>query len=117
ANDWNGLRTIASAQSRGEAPSVELDVSPGSHIVEKVVSPLKVRYPFVALLQPQGELVVLLLLAFEPALLWHVGQLVRLAYGRRLEGGNPEGRAPGGTQQLGLPDDPELAAVFGEALV
>jgi UDP-2,3-diacylglucosamine pyrophosphatase LpxH len=118
ANDWNGVRTIASAHSRGEAPSVALEVSAGSVIVEKVINPLKVRYPFVDLLQPQGELVALLLVAFEPALVWHVATLARLIYAQRLAAGHPDGRGIEDAQQLGAPPaapvDAELAAAFGD---
>jgi UDP-2,3-diacylglucosamine pyrophosphatase LpxH len=67
-NDWQGLRATISAWSRGEVPPNPLDVSAGSQIVEQVVNPLKRRYPFIDILQPQGELLGYLLLAMEPAL-------------------------------------------------
>jgi UDP-2,3-diacylglucosamine pyrophosphatase LpxH len=119
ANDWTGLRAIVSALSRNERPPVELDVSAGSLIVERVVNAVKPRYPFVDLLQPQGELVALLLLAFEPQLVWHVDKFAWLLHGKRLQGINPGGLQPGRTHQvahepLDTPD-PELREAFGPA--
>jgi UDP-2,3-diacylglucosamine pyrophosphatase LpxH len=119
ANDWDGLRAIASALSRGEPPPVELRVTAGSLIVEKVVNVLKPRYPFLDLLQPQGELVALLLLAFEPQLVYEVSSIAWLLYGRWLQGANPGGRQPGQTYRVAgespLPPDPELLDAFGPA--
>ena len=83
-NDWNGLRSLRSAQSRHEAPPwpVQLNVSAGSEIVTHVINPLKCRYPFVDLLQPQNTLVALLLLAFEPELLWDMPKIARALWGQ-----------------------------------
>lgn len=67
-NDWQGLRATASYWSRGETPRDPLEVSAGSQLVEQVVNPLKRRYPFIDIFQPQGELLGYLLLAMEPAL-------------------------------------------------
>jgi UDP-2,3-diacylglucosamine pyrophosphatase LpxH len=67
-NDWQGLRAIVSHWSRGEVPPAPLEVSAGSRIVEHVVNPLKKRYPFIDIFQPQGELLGYLLLAMEPEL-------------------------------------------------
>jgi UDP-2,3-diacylglucosamine pyrophosphatase LpxH len=67
-NDWQGLRAAVSAWSRGETAPTPLEVSAGSQIVEHVVNPLKKRYPFIDILQPQGKLLGYLLLAMEPTL-------------------------------------------------
>jgi UDP-2,3-diacylglucosamine pyrophosphatase LpxH len=99
-NDWTGLRVIASALSRGEEPPVALKVSAGSLIVENVINHIKPRYPFIDLLQPQGELVALLLVAFEPALAWQADKLARILQGKRLQGENLEGIQPGRTRNV-----------------
>jgi len=70
-NDWDNLRALVSAQSRNETYdrfNKKLQISAGSVLVEKVVNAWKEDYPFLDLLQPQGELCALLLFAFEPAL-------------------------------------------------
>lgn len=119
ANDWDGLRAIASALSREETPSVELQVSAGSRLVHEVVNPIKQRYPFIDLLQPQGELLALLLFALEPSLRWEWEKLAWLLRGRRLEGKNRGGLQPGATREVGYSpldaEDPGLRAAFGEA--
>lgn len=118
-NDWTDLRIIASAQSRAEAPPVELRASAGSWLVEKVVSPLKARYPFIDLLQPQGELVALLLAAFEPGLILDLPKLSRVLHAQKLEAGNVQGVQPGRTHAVAAsaaaPADPELQRTFGDA--
>jgi len=80
-NDWQGLRAIVSAWSRGETPPAALGVSAGSRIVEQVVNPLKKRYPFIDILQPQGELLAYLLLAMEPSLKYDFITIRRLTVG------------------------------------
>lgn len=116
-NDWASLRVIASALSRGEASPVALTVSAGSLIVEKVINSIKPRYPFIDLLQPQGELVALLLVAFEPALMWSIDKLARILRGRQLQAENREGIQPGKTRHVAstLPNEPdkELMEAFG----
>jgi UDP-2,3-diacylglucosamine pyrophosphatase LpxH len=119
ANDWDCLRTIASAQSRGEDPPVSLRVSAGSEIVENVVNPLKGDYPFLDLIQPQNELVAMLLLAFEPSLIWDWGKIAWILKGRRLQEENPRGDQPRRPYQVAAspldePDE-ELQAAFGKA--
>jgi UDP-2,3-diacylglucosamine pyrophosphatase LpxH len=112
ANDWTGLRAITSALSRDEAPRDVLEVSAGSEIVHHVVNPLKEKYPFVDLLQPQGQMLALLLLAFEPALKWEWDMMTRVLHGARLEQKNAGGLAPGKTQQVAHhPLDVELRHV------
>jgi UDP-2,3-diacylglucosamine pyrophosphatase LpxH len=64
-NDWDGLRAIASAQSRGEQVAESLNVSTGSLIVEKIINKLKKDYPFIDLVQPEGIAQALLLAEFE----------------------------------------------------
>jgi UDP-2,3-diacylglucosamine pyrophosphatase LpxH len=117
-NDWNNLRVIASAQSRAEPSPLELRASAGSWLVEKVVSPLKERYPFIDLLQPQGELLALLLGAFEPGLLLDFPRLARVLHAQRLQSINMEGLQPGRTRAVLAPDtpapDPDLQRVFGK---
>lgn len=80
-NDWNGLRATVSAWSREEAIPAPLQISAGSRIVEQVVNPLKQRYPFLDILQPQGELIAYLLLAMEPALKYDFKAIRRLLVG------------------------------------
>lgn len=114
ANDWTGLRAVASALSRGEAPEVALRASPGSEAVAKVLNPVKRRYPFLDLLKPPGELAALLLVAFEPSLLRHVEGLARIALAD-LHHGDPRQRRSRHARR-GLPaSDPELAEALGEA--
>jgi UDP-2,3-diacylglucosamine pyrophosphatase LpxH len=100
ANDWTGLRAVASALSRGEAPNDTLRASAGSEIVHRVINPLKQTYPFVDLLQPQGELVALLLLAFEPALRWQWDKIARMLHAAQLEKSNAGGQAPSETRSV-----------------
>jgi UDP-2,3-diacylglucosamine pyrophosphatase LpxH len=121
ANDWTGLRAIVSALSRNESPTVDLEVSAGSKLVIKVVNPLKDAYPFVNLLQPVGELLLLLLLEFEPSLAWQVDMLGRLLNSKRLAERNRLGQQPGATRNVSAgsdaspTEDPELATLFGDA--
>lgn len=118
-NDWTGLRAMVSAQSRGEAPIDQVEVSAGSRLVETLISPLKSRYPFIDLLQPQGELVALLLLAFEPALILDLPKLGKLLKAKRLQDKNPQGLQPGETRHVAFAGtarkDLELERVFGAA--
>ena len=117
-NDWTHLRAIGSALSRTEAPPVRLEVSAGSRIVETVVNPIKARYPFIDLLQPQNELVALLLLAFEPKLIWHWDKIGRMVRAARLQRKNREGAQPGRTTNVSgqgnKPLDAALDAAFDE---
>ena len=121
ANDWTGLRSIVSALSRDESPPVDLEVSAGSKLVIKVVNPLKDAYPFVNLLQPVGEILLLLLLEFEPSLAWQIDMLGRLVNGKRLADRNRLGRQPGATKNVSSGAggdgavDAELLATFGDA--
>jgi UDP-2,3-diacylglucosamine pyrophosphatase LpxH len=116
-NDYDGLRSIASAWSRNEQPPVDLEISAGSQIVEKVVNTIHHRYPFINLLQPEGELTALLLLAFEPALRWHIDKLAVLLRGGRRRFDNPDGRQPPKSHNVAYShleeSDEELAHVFG----
>lgn len=121
ANDWTGLRAIVSALSRNESPTVDLEISAGSKLVIKVVNPLKDTYPFVNLLQPVGEILLLLLLEFEPSLAWQVDMLGRLLNSKRLAERNKLGQQPGATRNVSAqadaareaPDD-ELLTLFGD---
>ena len=117
-NDWDGLRAIASALSRGEEPPCELEVSAGSTIVEKVVAPLKPAYPFLDLLQPQGELLAYLLLAFEPKLRTDWGKIAQVLRGGWKQTRRRDGAQPGRTRQVaatGEAVDRELESRYGEA--
>jgi UDP-2,3-diacylglucosamine pyrophosphatase LpxH len=118
-NDWDVLRASASAQSRGEDyAGPDLETSAGSEIVFKVINPLKERYPFIDLLQPQGEVIAFLLLAFEPSLKWDWGKLARMIHGKVRQDRNRRGRQPGRTRNVAasdaLAEDPGLRAEFGE---
>jgi UDP-2,3-diacylglucosamine pyrophosphatase LpxH len=119
-NDWDGLRTIASALSRGESPPVALRVSAGSFLVEKVVAGLKPRYPFIELLHPQGELLALLLAAFEPALIFDLPKVGRVFRANRLQNSNARGTQPGHTYAVAAtitepPVDEDVRLAFGTA--
>jgi UDP-2,3-diacylglucosamine pyrophosphatase LpxH len=117
-NDWDGLRSIASALSRNEKLPVDLEISAGSQIVERVVNAVHDRYPFINLLQPEGELTALLLVAFEPALRWHIGKLAVLLKGGCRRFDNPDGRQPPKSNNVAYSRleqrDDELANVFGD---
>ena len=77
--DQDGLRAIRSTLSRREHPAKDLHVSAGSQLVCEVVNPLKQKgYTFIDLLQPQGELLLYLLVAMEPALKYDI-DLIRKA--------------------------------------
>lgn len=116
-NDYDGLRAISSALSRAERPNITLEVSAGSVIVDKVINPIKRRYPFIDLLQPCGELLAFLLLSFEPALKWDIKKLARILRGRRLQNANKEGFQPGNSRNVAYSNlderDEELAQLFG----
>lgn len=118
-NDWGSLRAIASAQSRFEAPSCVLNPSAGSVIVERVIAGLKQRYPFVDLLQPQGQLTALLLAAFEPGLALDIPKIARMLRAQQMEAANPWGLQPmratavASTESV-APLDPELLQAFGD---
>ena len=81
-NDWETLRAIASAQSRGEDHSwMKLAPSAGSLIVEKVVNPLRGLYPFLDLLQVSEVTAAFLLHEFEPSLKWHLPKITAVLRG------------------------------------
>jgi UDP-2,3-diacylglucosamine pyrophosphatase LpxH len=113
-NDWPGIHASAAAQSRGESIRVPVAPSAGSSLVEHVVSPLKKEgYDFLDMLQPEGELTALLLIAFEPGLIFDIAKLRHLLRARR--------RRTHGPTQTALPvasladgPDAELQAVFGD---
>ncbi len=113
-NDWDGLRSIASSHSRHETPLVDLEVSAGSQLVEKMINPLKVRYPFLDLLQPQGELTALLLLAFEPAVGRDWPNLVRVFQGAYLQGRTRPVKTRQVAAEVVVAADRELDEAFGE---
>ena len=118
-NDWSGLRAIASALSRFEEPPNGLEVSSGSKLVATVINRFKESYPFVDLLQPEGELTLLLLAAFEPKLVVkNLDKLYTLWSNKRLAEKNQRGAQPGETRNIASHDqwepDKELAAAFGD---
>ena len=121
ANDWQNLRAIAAALSRYEDPRDPLKVSAGSQIVERVINSIKGRYPFIDLLQPQGELVAFLLAAFEPKLRLHWDKICWMLRGRRLEGRNEWGTQPGESRYIACSPldhgDEELQAAFGDLYI
>lgn len=127
-NDWDGLRAIASAQSRGEPAALPLRASTGSQIVYRIINKLKEDYPFVDLLQPEGHVRTLLEAEFEPRIasqLKFVGShikgtphLARAAIARSL---HPQGARPDHSRNIAavasnsaIPHDPKLEAIFGE---
>lgn len=118
ANDFTHLRALASFLSRDEAPTdlAKVDVSTGSQLVTRVVSPLKKIYPFIDLLKPEGELLAYLLFAFEPSLVRnYLGDFGLLFEAQRRAAANAEGRPPGATTnvagELGEVDE-ELRGAF-----
>jgi len=119
ANDWEYLRLISSAHSRAEPSPVALRTSFGSQFVIDHVNHLKAYYPFIDLIQPQNELVALLLLAFEPELIWDWKRICAGYKAQQLQGENPQGRQPGKICQIGASPldklDQELQSLFGSA--
>lgn len=114
ANDWDALLHVASAQSRFRDPECDAEPSPGSVFVEQVVDGLKSRYPFISLLQPEGELHVLLLMAFEPTLRGDLNALRRAFRAERLsKKSKRRGVRPIANEETDAPDA-ELTAAFGE---
>lgn len=102
-NDFSHLRALASYLSRGETPTdlAKVEVSTGSQLVTRVVSPLKKRYPFVDLLKPEGELLAYLLFAIEPSLLGsYIGDFRLLFEAQRKANANKEGKPPGATTNV-----------------
>lgn len=75
-NDWDGMRTLVSSQSRGETLHARdkyrfgelVKPAAGSELVVNVLNYVRDRYPFVPLLQPEGMLTAMLLLVLEPSL-------------------------------------------------
>lgn len=117
-NDWERLRSTYSRTSRGEPVAELVRPSAGSDIVTHVVNPLKRDYPFIDLIQPQGEVLALLLLVLEPALAFNFGRIARTLRGAHLQAANPAGIAPRKAHQASavpvLPLDLELSELFGE---
>ncbi len=61
-----------------------MQVSAGSQIVHKIVNTLKQRYPFLPTIQPEGELLVLVMLQFEPELRSDIMKIAQLFKGQKL---------------------------------
>ncbi len=121
-NDWNGLREIRSCFSRGEPCEKSLlEISAGSRLVEKAVSPLKERYPFISLLQPEGKLTLYLLLALEPGLkldLDKMAHLLRVACMKN-QAGKQHARNTDVSQEIAgdgdyYQEDPDLIEAFDD---
>jgi UDP-2,3-diacylglucosamine pyrophosphatase LpxH len=118
-NDWSGLRAIASALSRFEEPPDELVVSSGSRLVANAINGIKERYPFVDLLQPEGELTLYLLTALEPSIVAsNLHRLGNFWWANRLAHRNRQGTQPGETRYIASygrqERDEELASAFGD---
>jgi UDP-2,3-diacylglucosamine pyrophosphatase LpxH len=90
ANDWTGLRHLASAQSRGREEEQSVKASAGSRIVYNIVNKLKGRYPFLPTLQPEGDLLLVLMLAFEPELRYDIKKMAQLFQGKKKADGLPK---------------------------
>lgn len=118
-NDWDGLRAHRSACSRREDSPVDVHVSAGSEVVEKLVSPLKKRYPFIDLLQPGGKELALLLFAFEPELVKQWRAIASVFQAKRRQSADRSGEQPEYTRNVSAwrtaPDDvdEELREAFG----
>lgn len=117
ANDWNGLRHVASSESRSRKPDTTVRPSAGSQLVTSVVNHLKNRYPFIAKLQPEGELLALLLLALEPQLRFEFGKIVSIFSTNILASAPPiAGERPISSKVSTKSDlDFELLDAFGDA--
>lgn len=82
---WNAvphdkLRAVRSAISRGELDGVPHDLGmPGSHLVTKVMNPIKARYRFVDLLKPEAEAALPIVGAIAPEKIAELRKLVPLA--------------------------------------
>ena len=116
-NDWDGLRTMTSAHSRFEQEPVQVEVSVGSQLVDAVINPIKKDYPFIDLIQPQNELVALLLFAFEPSLAFHLNKIAKLLHANHASNANKKGKQPNKTSAVGFKPiknlyDKALAATF-----
>ena len=87
-------------------------------MVEKLITPLKAAgYRVIDLLQPQSELVALLLVAFEPSLILDLSKVARIFRAKRLAEKNAMGLPPGETRHVAFvptarPDE-ELRRTFG----
>ena len=118
ANDWDGIRHINSSLSRGKSPERNVRASVGSQIVHEIVNLLKDRYPFLPTLQPEGELLVLLLLTFEPELKYDantIRQLFKILKGNALSKAPPEyGESPISANVNNIPYDAEIKKLFSE---
>ena len=80
---WNvvshdALRAIRSAMSRGEKPLEYLGPA-GSQLVQSVMNPIKVQYPFVDLLKPEDSGMLPILAVLDPASMKNVARLAALA--------------------------------------
>jgi UDP-2,3-diacylglucosamine pyrophosphatase LpxH len=88
-NDYDALRRVRSLQSRRvEVPTeLRLKACPGSELVASGINPIKEDYPFIDLLKPEGEAVVPVLLALEPAkrkFLLSLAAAASQSWGRRM---------------------------------
>jgi hypothetical protein len=90
--DYDKLREIASALSRGETP-VTYPGPPGSQLVAQVMNPLKTRYSFVDLFKPENAGVLPILAVFDPGEMRKINKLARLA-GEAAKYGFDENGAP-----------------------
>ena len=115
-NDWTHIRAMASALSRYESPPQGVEVSAGSRLVNNVINPIKKQYPFIDLLQPQNELVALLLIAFEPGLIFHLNQLSQILHARFLAESNKYGTQPAKTSSVSYkPEEIEYDTALADA--
>ena len=118
ANDWDGLRHLISSQSRGYSPEREVRASVGSQIVHEIVNILKNRYPFLPTLQPEGELLALLLFAFEPSLkhdITKIREMFKIRDGEKRSKAPPEiGEAPMSASGEGVQYETEFRLAFAE---
>lgn len=121
-NDWDGLREIASCQSRGETPAGALRPSFGSKLVQTVVNKHKRTFEFIDTLQPQGVLVAYLMAALEPALIADLPDLLAVWRAQRLAQRNAAGTppkerttrsSPTPRSHAPIPPSPDLDALFG----
>lgn len=77
--DHDSLRRTRSAASRREslAPEIAFQPPPGSHMVSGVLNHVKERYPFVDLLKPEKEAMLLLLMALSPEYRRHLARIAK----------------------------------------
>ncbi|HTX39854.1 MAG TPA: hypothetical protein VME43_32775 [Bryobacteraceae bacterium] len=79
--NYDGLRRISSLLSRRQPvpEKYDFEAPAGSHMVARVINPIKEDYKFIDLLKPETDVAVPLLLALEPGYREILGRVAKLA--------------------------------------